>query len=64
VLRTQRIDRQVHFQLISQCLSDAAIAPEQRQRINQVLDQIQMGKIIFVPDLAAAFIPPTDSPVE
>lgn len=47
ILQLGQISRQEHFQLVSRSLSSLNTTPEERQQINQVLDQVQMGTITF-----------------
>lgn len=47
ILQLGQISRQEHFQLVSRSLSNLKTSPEERQQINRILDQVQMGAITF-----------------
>ncbi|MEM9543596.1 MAG: hypothetical protein AAGA60_29405 [Cyanobacteria bacterium P01_E01_bin.42] len=45
ILKTGRLTRREHFQLVSLFLSDTAVSDRDRKQINQIFDNVQMGKI-------------------
>ena len=45
ILKTGRLTRREHFQLVSLFLSDLAVSDRDRKKINQIFDRLQMGKI-------------------
>ena len=45
ILKTGRLTRREHFQLVSLFLSDLAVSDRDRKQINQIFDRVQMGKI-------------------
>lgn len=48
ILTTQEISRQEQMQLITYCLNDALVNANERHAINQVFDEIQLGRLKFV----------------
>lgn len=47
ILTTQEISRQEQMQLITYCLNDALVNANERRAINQVFDEIQLGRLRF-----------------
>jgi hypothetical protein len=45
ILKTGRLTRREHFQLVSLFLSDLAVSDRDRKQINQIFDSFQMGKL-------------------
>ncbi|WP_204106754.1 MULTISPECIES: hypothetical protein [Spirulina sp. CCY15215] len=45
ILKTGRVTRREHFQLVSLFLSDLAVSDRDRKQINQIFDNLQMGKL-------------------
>lgn len=48
ILSTKELSRQEHMQLMTCCLNDALVNEQERYSINQVLDEIQLGKLRFI----------------
>lgn len=48
VLTTKQISRQEYFQLVTLFLSDFAVNERDRQSINQIFDELQIGKMRFI----------------
>lgn len=51
ILMEGKLTRAEHMQLMTNCLNDALINKHERQSINQVLDEIQLGQLRFVEPL-------------
>ncbi|MDB9311985.1 hypothetical protein PN462_02645 [Spirulina sp. CS-785/01] len=47
ILQSKQVSRQEYFQLVTLFLSDFAVTPEDRQNINRIFDELQVGKIRF-----------------
>ncbi|NEO28150.1 MAG: hypothetical protein F6K03_15045 [Kamptonema sp. SIO4C4] len=47
VLQSKQISRQEYFQLVTLFLSDFAVTQRDRQNINRIFDELQVGKIRF-----------------
>lgn len=47
ILSTQAIAYQEHMQLVTYFLNDALVNEAERRAINQVLDELQLGRIRF-----------------
>ena len=48
ILMAGELTRDEHMQLMTNCLNDALVNKNERQSINQVLDEIQLGQLRFV----------------
>ena len=48
ILTSGELTRDEHMQLMTNCLNDALVNKNERQSINQVLDEIQLGQLRFV----------------
>ncbi|MDB9494672.1 hypothetical protein PN441_01835 [Spirulina major CS-329] len=47
-LETGQISRQTYFQFVTYFLSDTSATSQERQGINQILDNVQTGHITFI----------------
>jgi hypothetical protein len=48
ILSTKELTRQDHMQLMSLCLNDGLVTAEERRRINEILDNIQLAQLHFL----------------
>ena len=48
ILTAGELTRDEHMQLMTNCLNDALVNQRERQSINQVLDEIQLGQLRFI----------------
>jgi hypothetical protein len=46
-LETGQISRKTYFQFVTRFLSDTSTTSQERQGINQILDNVQTGQITF-----------------
>ena len=53
IQKTGELTRDEHMQLMTYCLNDALVNKNERQSINQVLDEIQLGQLRFIEPIAA-----------